>query len=336
MNDDDIARALRSAGAPRPAATGIDPHVIARHGRRRRLRIRAAAVLGAAAVVAGSVSAYAVIGTRGPGALPPVSPAIAGVPLSELTVDGMTPKPCEGAPSLTALAASGRSVHCGPAMYADGRSAENFEGSYVDRGDHLDIPYIVDTHQCGFVGAPVMKVYENATSVDILRLTALPAPVVTPKPGEIATGCTDSAQSGVLHVPLRSPLAGRTVRNIGYLPPRPILDPAQAAAEQHAENAAVRSAHRLCRSADVRLGKHVDTAYPTDVATVRADFAKARSPWGFLPGTQPAAQCYLNNGRGHLIAALATAGVAPVVYDTDYTSNLRARLPAIAGHPQVD
>ena len=119
---------------------------------------------------------------------------------------------------------------CGPIGYADGRTALDL-GTYSVRGRQLSVADS-DAGTCDR-RLPSEHVSETARFVDLL--------VVSPKPRRHPRPCVGEGVSLTLHTTLRSTVGDRTVRNIGYLPTRILLNQTQAAAAQRQYNASYRT-----------------------------------------------------------------------------------------------
>jgi len=106
---------------------------------------------------------------------------------------------------------------CGPLGYADGSSVKNL-GEYTVAGDVLTIHYVGGTYPPGTCnsGPPTMHVFEHPTTVDLLA--------VLPPSKDSSTGCNLVGQLKTITVHLTAPLANRTVRGIGFVPPQ-VLKP---------------------------------------------------------------------------------------------------------------
>lgn len=111
----------------------------------------------------------------------------------------------------------GGSFGCGPVGYRDGRAADRAE-VYVDRGGSLEVPY--DGGSCD-TRPDEVRVHETDEYVDLLLL----------RPPPLLEGCVGVGMGRSVIAVLARPVAGRTVRNVGYVPAQVMLRDAE---ENHA------------------------------------------------------------------------------------------------------
>lgn len=207
----------------------------------------------------------------------------------------------------------GRSGGCGAVGYADGRSAQLI--GYLGMGRTLLV--FASGGACGDFRPPTVYVHEHLTSVGVL---AISQPPLSERGFHNCAGLPVPATV----VTLSAPLGTRTVRDIGYVPPRSDLamDTDLTSAQPPARFQAAAACTRAAQSSAGQTSYFV-----TDVATARAAEPAVRRAWANPPAEQAAGLCYQANADGSYIQRVATAGAAPVVLDAHYIANPLAVVP---------
>lgn len=210
---------------------------------------------------------------------------------------------------------------CGPVAYPDGSSAEPF-GPYVDLGLSLQLSYMGDTCDPRL---PRVVVRESESTVDVLLLRRPPPKLPGP--------CAGAGRAGSVDAPLSRPLAGRQVRNLGYVPARPVLSAADEAVDRARTGADQAVVDQLCRQEGTRRGLSVSAAYLSDVASVKAAVPATRVAWRALADDAVAADCYLRHPGRSISSVVAAPGVPSEVRVARHTGSLLDRVPEVGGRP---
>lgn len=195
---------------------------------------------------------------------------------------------------------------CGPFGYDDGRRAAHID-TYKEEPGELLLQWTGGT--CDDGSAPHVAVSETDEAISVLLVP----------PADSDGACAGVGTSESTPVALESPVAGRRVENVGYLPVRIVPSGEQYVADQQAEGAAYAAAEVLCNRGAAELGSAAaEVVYSIDVATVRRYVQATKQPWGSLPPDAIAGHCYLERDDGRTWAYVVVDGAPTVAYDKDY------------------